>query len=341
MQHMRIYCSSLILIIALMLGSSTLEAQGLPTRYATLELFTNTPCPICGSQNPGLFSRLGNYEGEYHLISFYPGQPYSSCIFYQANTLQNAIRLQHYPGEIFGSPTVALNGLDFKSSSGVNTTVLDNLTGGTSWLHVDVEETAGTNRTVTINLEDVVGGSLSAGQLFAVIVEKEIFYNAPNGETVHHNVFRRFLTTATGDAVDLSNGAATKTYQYAVEGGWSADQTYIIAWVSDPTTKEIYNSGTRFDPDFISSVGPELSAIPVKIYPNPATSEVILSLPSGVTSADISVYDFQGREVLSLAHQTQPEVRINTENFLQGQYLIRMVGDQKVFAGEFQILRKE
>ena len=72
--------------------SGALVGQNLPPKYLTMELFTNTPCPICGSQNPGLFSRLTNYEGQYHLISFYPGKPYSSCIFYQANIPENTAR---------------------------------------------------------------------------------------------------------------------------------------------------------------------------------------------------------------------------------------------------------
>ena len=336
---MRTYFSALILGVLFIFGPSHMEAQTLPLRYATLELFTNTPCPICGSQNPGLFNRLGNYEGEYHLISFYPGQPYSSCIFYQANIPQNAIRLNHYPGEIFGSPTVALNGLDFKSSSGVNTTVLDNLTGGTSWLHVDVEETSGTDRTVTINLEDVVGGSLSAGQLFAVIVEKEIFYNAPNGETVHHNVFRRFLTAATGDPVDLSSGTATKTYQYAVEGGWNADQTYIIAWVSDPTTKEIYNSGTRFDPDFVSGVNPVEPLSALSLYPNPATSEVNITLPADVTAAEVKVYDHLGRLVRSILAASGPVVNIPAGDLSSGRYIVKLISGEKLYSGSFEIIR--
>lgn len=336
---MKAYFSALVLGIVFMSGISTLRAQGLPTRYATLELFTNTPCPICGSQNPGLFSRLGNYEGEYHLISFYPGQPYSSCIFYQANIPQNAIRLQHYPGEIFGSPTVALNGLDFKSSSGVNTTVLDNLTGGTSWLHVDVEETTGTDRTVTIHLEDHVGGSLPAGQLFAVIVEKEVFYNAPNGETVHHNVFRRFLTAATGDIVDLSSGSATRTYQYAVEGGWDADETYIIAWVSDPTTKEIYNSGSRFDPDFVSAVNPVQPLSALALYPNPATTEFNIALPADIMVADVKVFDQLGRMVRSIPAATGPSVNIPAGDLSPGRYIVKLLSGEKVYAGSIEIIR--
>ena len=233
---------ALLLTFYITLCSNPVAAQDLPPRYATLELFTNTPCPICANQNPGLFSRLAQFEGEYHLIGFYPGKPYSSCIFYQANKPENDTRFQFYQGNIFGTPTVALNGIDFKSSNGVTNTVLEGLTGGTSWLHVDVEETSGSNRSVTINLEDHVGGSLTTGRLFAVIVEKEISYTAPNGETVHHNVFRKFLSNPTGEDIDLTTGIASRSYNYDVDPTWKADEVYIIALLTVPSTIEVFNS---------------------------------------------------------------------------------------------------
>ena len=325
--------------LILLLNVSVASAQELPTRYATLELFTNTPCPICGSQNPGLFNRLNNYGGQYHLISFYPGKPYSSCIYYQANVGENTTHYQYYAGEIFGSPTVALNGIDFKSSSGVTNAVLDNLTGGTSWLHVGVEETTGTSRTVTINLEDVAGGSLATGRLFAVIVEKEIQYNAPNGETIHHNVFRRFLSAATGEEVDLSGGSATRTYQYDVDGSWNAAETYIIAWLADPASKEIYNSGTRFDPDFTSSVSPVLSALPIPLFPNPASTEVNLSIPGGVNTALIQIYNQQGGLVRSVNTIEGPHVKVSTEDMSSGHYFIRLATGGQMYSGSFEVVR--
>src|SRR5690606_25975884 len=144
-----------------------------------------------------------------HLVSFYPGTPYNSCIFYQANVAENTTRFQHYTGDVFGTPTVAINGTDFRSPVQVTTTVLDNITGGTSWLHVEVDETTGSSRDVTIGLTDHIGGSMASGRLFAVIVERQVMYAAPNGETVHHNVFRRFLTPATGETVSLMTGSAT------------------------------------------------------------------------------------------------------------------------------------
>ncbi len=325
--------------IVIFLKPASVSAQDLPIRYATLELFTNTPCPICASQNPGLFNRLANYEGQYHLIGFYPGSPYSSCIFYQANIPQNSARVQHYSGEIFGSPTVALNGIDFKSSSGVNTTVLDNLTGGTSWLYVNVDETTGPSRTVTIDLQDVVGGSVSTGRLYAVIVEKEINYNAPNGETLHHNVFRRFLTDVNGEDVDLTSGQATRTYQYEVSGTWNADETYVIAWLMDPTTEEIYNSGTRFDADFTSAINSVQPLSALSVYPNPATTEVNITLPSGVSTADIEIYDPQGRLVRSLSTSQGPQIQISTADFLPGKYFIRLVSGREVYAGGFDVVK--
>lgn len=325
--------------VLLFFETSQVTAQNLPPKYLTLELFTNTPCPICGSQNPGLFNRLANYEGQYHLISFYPGKPYSSCIFYQANIPENTARYQFYTGHIFGSPTVALNGTDFKSSSGVTNTVLDGLTGGTSWLHVGVTETEGTSRNVNIALEDIVGGSLASGRLFAVIVEKQISYAAPNGETIHRNVFRKFLTPTAGDAVDLSSGSASRSYTYDVDGNWDPQQTYVIAWLADPTSNEVYNSGTRFDPDFVSAVSPAPADAPLVVYPNPSSTETRLLFPTDVTTADLQVYDQRGQLVYAEKNLTGPEVSMATDHFPQGHYIIRLIASQKVFAGTFEVVK--
>lgn len=331
----------LLFVLGLVMGFSSLslDAQTLPLRYATLELFTNTPCPICGSQNPGLFSRLANYEGQYHLISFYPGKPYSSCIFYQANIPENTARYQFYTGHIFGTPTVALNGIDFKSSSGVTNSVLNSLTGGTSWLYVDVTETEGPSRTVNITLQDVVGGSVSTGRLFAVIVEKQVMYNAPNGETIHRNVFRKFLTPAAGDEIDLTSGSANRTYQYEVDGNWNAQETYVIAWLSNPSTNEIYNSGTRYDPDFVSSVATATSALPLTIYPNPASSQVFISVPEGNPGGPLYLLDQQGRVVRTISTIPEGLVIVPLTDLSSGRYVVYWPSGLRTYSGSFQVVK--
>jgi hypothetical protein len=332
MYRTKFYTVAILLSLGVLLATVEVNAQPLPPKYPMLELFTNTPCPICGSQNPGFFNRLEAYEGEYHLVSFYPGKPYASCIFYQANISENSARLDFYP-MVFGTPTVAINGLDFRSSGSVSNTVLDNITGMNSWLSVTVEETIGSTRTVTITLEDHVGGSLSSGTLYAVIVEREIMYNAPNGETLHHNVFRRFLTPVDGETVDLGTGMATRAYQYTLDGDWQPDEIHVVAWLMDPDTKEIYNSGTRFDP--VLSGTNDLREIPaLAIYPNPASDQVSVRLPDG-GHGTLRVYDGAGQMVCIRDASHDSAVRMDVASWPAGSYYVEVRSEEAVLQGRF------
>ena len=324
MQKLPTPVCSIFLILSILIFHNLLEAQSLPTRYPTLELFTNTPCPICANQNPGLFTRLQTYEGQYHLISFYPGKPYASCIFYNANKPENDARWAHYQGEIFGTPTVAINGIDFKSSSGVTNTVLEDITGGTSWLEVTVEETQGNSRTVDITLEDHEGGSATTGKLFAAVVEKVIQYDAPNGEDFHYNVFRKFLTPAGGVDIDISSGSATASYNYDIDAAWQADEIYTIAWLMDPATEEIYNSGTRFDPDFVSAVDPVTDAGMIKVFPNPTSGQFQISLPENNSHATVKVYSVTGALVFEKTYTHSTEIQIDGRQWSKGNYIVQV-----------------
>ncbi len=333
----RFLCMACISLSFLMV-SHTVNGQDLPLRYATLELFTNTPCPICGSQNPGFFSRLDGYKGFYHLISFYPGTPYPSCIFYQANIPENTARFQFYP-QVFGTPTVVINGIQFKSSGSVSTSILDAITGDSSWLEVTVDETAGMTRSATITLQDYVGGSLTTGRLFAVIVERDIMYTAPNGETMHHNVFRKFLTDVNGEDVDMSSGMATKTYQYTVDPSWQPDETYVIAWLMDPDTKEIYNSGTKYDPGVSATDDIANKTSVLNIYPNPASEEVHIALPGDMRNASLKIFDISGHLVSGQVLSGTSPVTISTGDWLAGSYDAEVVLGDRVLEGRFQVVR--
>ncbi|MDX1408772.1 MAG: hypothetical protein R3330_11580, partial [Saprospiraceae bacterium] len=66
MKPSRMSLLSLFVVVSLALGSLDSGAQSSAPRYPLLEHFTNTPCSICGSQNPGFFNRLEAYEGQYH-----------------------------------------------------------------------------------------------------------------------------------------------------------------------------------------------------------------------------------------------------------------------------------
>lgn len=333
----RLVFTLLIGVSVLMMWNAT-NAQQLPVKYPLLELFTNTPCAICASQNPGLFTRLEAFEGQYHLIGFYPGKPYSSCIFYQANILENTARLDFYT-EVFGTPTVAINGLQFSNSNGVTNTVLNNVTGGESWLEVDVDETIGNTRTVNIELTDHVGGSLASGKLFVAIAEREIMYNAPNGETIHHNVFRRFLSNVNGDDVNLSSGGGAASYEYTLDPNWQADEIYVLAWVMSAETQEIFNSGTRFDPDFTSSTEDEPTVVTLNIYPNPATTEIQIALPENLRNVPVRIYNANGQLIHEELSSDDTTTRITISGWPVGNYHAEIVLAKSVARGVFQVVQ--
>ena len=326
---------TLLLCAGVFLTANDALSQDMPTRYPLLELFTNTPCPICGNQDPGFFSRLSGYEGQYHLVSFYPGIPYSSCIFYQANTTDNTTRRNFY--QIFGAPDVGINGIDFKSPNSVSTSVLDDITGGTSWLSVQVTETSGVERDVTITLEDHGGGDLETGLLFAVIVEREIMYDAPNGIMLHHNVFREFLTSVDGDEVDLSSGTVVNDYTYNVDIEWQLEEAYVVAWLMNPDTKEVINSGTKYD-EVVASTKVATEALPLEIFPNPA-SNIINVTTAGNSNGVLRVFDATGRLMHRRGNLTGEQLAIDVADWSTGMYIVEILSGDTLSRGKVEVVR--
>ena len=312
------------------------NAQDMPTKYPLLELFTNTPCPICGNQDPGFFGRLESYEDQYHLVSFYPGSPYSSCIFYQANTTENRARRDFYP-QIVGSPDVALNGVDFRSPNSVSTSILDDITGNSSWLSVQVSETSGVERDVSITLENHGGGDLDTGILYAVIVEREIDYDAPNGIKLHHNVFRKFLTELEGDTIAMNSDVINLTYQYDVEIEWQLEEAYVVVWLMDPETKEVINSGTKFDP-LVSSTSSVVEPLPLKLFPNPASEYLNIQIPERAKEA-LRVYDSSGRLVHHQDVLNIGQVELALGDLAPGLYIAEIILEDGVARSSFEVIR--
>ncbi len=219
-------------------------------KYVLFEHFTNTRCGICGGTNPTFYQNINiNANAKLHHISIHSSVPYSACVFYQANTVPQDARATFYG--LSGTPRVSINGGTTVNANGIDASTVDNAYCATcSPVQVKVTETDnGSNRSANIQVKSIGAPPLGNYRLLVAVVEKTINYNAPNGENVHHNVFRQFLTATGGDALFLAAQGGETVVNY--NGSWAANQIYVLAWLYNETTKAVLNSGTKFDSQII------------------------------------------------------------------------------------------
>ena len=253
----------LLLSLILFIGQAYTQAK----RYIFLEHFTNSRCGICAGSNPGFYALLANYKNQYHHMTVHPPIPYSNCLLYQANPTDNAQRSNFYG--INGTPTVVINGLTKKSAGSVTAANLNAELNKLSPIEVKVTETGTTNRNVSLEIKTLGTKPSGTYKLYVVALEKELNYASPNGEKIHYNVFRDFLSASDGDDIQLagSGSSVNKAYTLSIPPSWVENQVYILAWIQDVANKEVLNSGTKFDALTANKDVSDFSQF--SIYPNP------------------------------------------------------------------------
>ncbi|MBD3232767.1 MAG: Omp28-related outer membrane protein [candidate division Zixibacteria bacterium] len=98
-------------------------------------------------------------------------------------------------------------------------------------------------REVDVNLRiDVVGNvQQSNTHLYVGVIESDIYFEAPNGELWHNQVFRELLTANDGDPVTLvQDNSYSYGYNFTLDTEYTAENTEIFAFVQHKPSKEIY-----------------------------------------------------------------------------------------------------
>ncbi len=306
--------------LALLLGAQSLVAQY--KRYPTLEHFTNSWCSSCAARNPALYNYLAPYAGQYHHMTIHPNVPYQGCVFYQANTTENTARKNYYG--VSGTPQVFMNGsFAGMGSSLVSASAFTSALQEKSALGIQVSETTGNNRTATIRVHSAAQPQAGDYVLHVAVLEKSINLTTPNGESIHHNVFRKFLTPVDGLAfTPAANGSFREyTYNYSIAANWNAAEIYVIAFVQDKTTKRIENSGTKFD-SFVLSALDVNPALAVNLSPNPAKNFV--QVTTEVPMQTLEVFNMHGARVYQINLDKQKSHQVQLEGFQSGIYLARI-----------------
>jgi hypothetical protein len=269
-------------------------------KYVLMEHFTNTNCGTCGFSNPSFFDVIKvETNKDVHHLAIHPSIPYSDCALYQANKAPQDKRSNLYA--LPGTPRVSVNGAATTSVSNISATTLSTEAAKTSPVSVKVTETSGVAG-ITASITIKTANDIPAGdyRLFVAVVEKKVNYKGRNTETVHYNVFRKFLTAENGDGDALTMPAKgsekTLNFNYTNQSPWVAGQVYVLAFVQNMTTKEILNSGTKFD--VTSSTDEPRLDNQVQVSPNPNDGTFNYSFDN-LTPQYLTVTNVVGQVVLS------------------------------------------
>jgi Secretion system C-terminal sorting domain/Outer membrane protein Omp28 len=299
-------------------------AFGQAKRYALLEHFTNTWCSTCAIQNPSLFSTISvETNRDLHHISYHWEVPYPNCIYFQANPAPQTERAAYY--KVQGSPRVTLNGTTPTSTVYITPPIVE-AAATTSPIYIKVSETIGFNRTATIKVKSVGAVPTGTHKLYAALVEKKTLYNSPNGETVHYNVFRKFITSSNGDNINLTTTEQAIFIDYSTDIG-TLGELYVVAWVQNTATKEVLNSGTKFDG--LTPTDESFINDKIIISPNPTNGKITLTYDK-VTPQYLTVQNTSGQVLENLKCVKSTTYTLNLTAFPTGIYILKIKTEEGV-----------
>ena len=241
-----------------------LKANAQNERVLLFECFTNTSCVPCAQQNPGLDALINNNSERIAAIKYHMSWPGPNDPMYLHNTIDNDARRGVY--NITSVPRTVVDGTRFNNAPGnLNQNMVNNWLAIASPLEMrlsyELDEAAGI---ITVNVMGrATTGIQGSCKLYVGVIEKEIHYNsAPgsNGEKDFYSVMKKLLPAASGTMIGEMNEGDYFAYSFswAWENVYNVDQLDAIAWVQNPTSKEVYqacHSSQSIEPFYQNEAG--------------------------------------------------------------------------------------
>lgn len=302
------------------------------SRKTIVEHFTNSNCSICASQNPGIYNTLSAYSNSLH-ITFHPSAPYASCVFSMANTIENDARTNFY--SIYGStPRLVVNG-DLTPVSGLNSALANAVSALSNFdIQVDQYLIAPDSARVAVKVKKVALDTSSMAYLFVGVKQDTVFQVTGNGENIHLDVFRKGLTTITGDAINLpqnQNDSIVMFFTYPIDPSWITGRLQIVAFLQDSDKNILQASESNFLALTPSNVI-DLGSNDLTVFPNPVSD--YLEVHSSTPIAAYEIHSMYGQLLKSAA---LVENKIQISSFPAGTYLLVLIDEQKRKIVKFQI----
>lgn len=318
---------TILLTFGLAFISQTSTAQ-VPKNIA-LEHFTNTRCGICASRNPGLLTNLNNNPEVLHL-TIHPSSPYRSCVLNNHNSSENDDRTNYY--SIYGgTPRIVIQGNVVSASTNYgSSSIFTPYKSDSSALsiHVKTLKSDDDSLVAKIVITAQAANTIGSLRLYAPAVEDTVFYDAPNGEKEHFNVFRKVLTDETIANIPAASGDSVVLYvRSSRHADWDKTQMYVMAILQNEATKDIEQAAVS---NLIQTKNDETSSItqlPPSAYsisPNPFSSTINIDLKGKTGIAQI--INSIGQEIHS--QNVFSNTVLSVEHLPSGIYYLHLYADE-------------
>lgn len=214
-------------------------ALGSTQRIPMIEHFSSSTCGPCVNVNTTMANLTANNPGKFTYTKYQMNWPGNGDPYY---TNEGGTRRTYYG--VSAVPQCFLDGED-QGYAAVTQTTLDNHYNNPAFADVRGSFNV-SGGVITVKVDFMSYYDLSTAKAFVSVNEKETHNNVGgNGETSFHHVFMKFLTDATGDAVNIEAG----NYQH-FEYSYDMSSTHVeemsdlevSAWIQNYNTKEMLNS---------------------------------------------------------------------------------------------------
>ena len=307
-----------------------------------VEHFTNTVCSICASKNPQLNNNLAN-SPDILRISYHPSSPYSSCVLSQYNVSENDTRTNEY--NIYGAtPRIVVQGdVQSPSVNFSNSTIFDNYKGELTYLTLNlILDSTSINDSIQLkvvtHLVSPVPVGVNSHNLYVGLAEDTIFYNSPNGESTHKNVFRKALNGSSGSAINIPSvvgDSIVNEYTLVKDSEWNLGRVFGYAIIQDPVDKDVKQVGSSssvFNNTFLSVESEEGKEVDVTL--TQFDNHLMLESQGFVEESRFEIYNINGELVLDGLHINNHTL-ISVSTLPSSLYILKLEGVDGLFSKKF------
>jgi len=232
------------LTLSLIFGLGVINAQN--QRMVVIECFTSATCGPCASINPSLDNLMENNADISLYVKYHVNWPSDNDPMNHHNPGEVASKVSYYG--INSVPMSAVDGQWVNYSGSLNQNILNQYAAVTSPLEMRMTHYLNnTNDTIFVVVMGKATEAVNSNnlRLNVSVIEKLMQYaTAPgtNGEKNFHNVMKKMLPGASGQAVPALNAGDYFVFKFswALANVMDINQLSAVAWLQDGSTKEIF-----------------------------------------------------------------------------------------------------